>query len=347
MATEMTLTDNEFSLLTSKCPDLDEMAIDLESLRAKCPLDNDLFHPLRAKTNTPVSFSSIGTLDSFAPEIMHMIFDSIDLQTLTNFRRVSKRARPVLDSHPPYKAVIQHCPDALRALLSTQRAASFEARDIYEALCTQSCHGCGEFAPLLDLFSASRYCTDCVANLDATWSIEGRIARRKILGGSKTMMSKLPKLLSLPGRYSERSRLYKKRLTLVRATAAFWIRSGTVPQSPATIPWDDDQHQMVSPDRFIFNSLRFMAVIRIPYLDPRTGILEWGVSCEACRLVPVDESRGSRDSKVLYTASGYLDHFQTCEMSHRGKAEIQQLAASGHGHISPGQIASFYANLVT
>ena len=58
-----------------------------------------------------------------------------------------------------------------------------------------------------------------------------------------------------------------------------------------------------------------MAMIRLPFLDRRTGNFDWEVSCQACRLGPRDERRGYYNWNTVYSAAGYMEHFQKCEVS--------------------------------
>lgn len=116
-------------------------------------------------------------------------------------------------------------------------------------------------------------------------------------------MRKLSTLLSIPGQYSEGEKMWERRTSLVRILPARATRSQHHEQF--------DGHNQ--------NSYRFIAMIRFPSLDRQTGNLDWGVSCQACRFSP-DTRRGYRDWNIFYSASGYMEHFQTCETSQGVKA---------------------------
>ena len=146
MASPISLTTDEFRFLTWSSPELARMSIQPQSLQKHCPLDNGRLQRNAIEgANGPASLSNIGNLEFLPLEVIHSIFNMIDLQSLTDFRAISWRARALVDSLSPYKAIIQHCPDALRALLSTQMAIHFTAQDIFHALCTQAYFGCGQF----------------------------------------------------------------------------------------------------------------------------------------------------------------------------------------------------------
>ena len=52
--------------------------------------------------------------------IVHIILDMIDLKTMTDLRCVNTAMRTHVDYFPLYTKIINHCPDALRALIPTQ-----------------------------------------------------------------------------------------------------------------------------------------------------------------------------------------------------------------------------------
>jgi hypothetical protein len=360
MASRIILTKDEFRLLTWSRPELSRMTIQPQSLQRHCPLDNDRLLPHNAKT--PTSLSNFGVLETLPPEIIHSILKVLDLQSLTDFRRVSWCARALVDSIPPYNAIVQHSPDALRALLSTHMAVHFTAQDIFEALCKQACVGCGQFGPLLDMFTAHRFCITCVAYSDNSLSMTTSCARREFGLDSKTM-HKLPTLFSIPGQYSEGERMYRRRISLVRMLSvraarsqhyesnAFGRKSGLpqrpLPQQPQLPPPPISHRLLPQRDGHKQNPHRFMAMLRFPSLDRRTGNLDWGVSCQACRLGPRDTRRGYRDWNIVYSAPGYMEHFQKCEMSQRGKAGIPGYVDpdSGDQGVSDARFLAFLSNL--
>jgi hypothetical protein len=76
-------------------------------------------------------------------------------------------------------------------------------------------------------------------------------------------------------------------------------------------------------DYHLGDSYRFMAMLRFPTLDLPTGTLDWGVSCQACRLnryAPRHKRRGYFDWMTVYSTSGYSEHFQQCELSQKARA---------------------------
>jgi len=365
MASPTSLTADEFRLLTWSRPGLTRMTIQLESLQRHCPLDNGrLQQCIVSEAECPASTSNIGGLEALPLEIIHSIFNMVDLQNLTDFRAVSWHARALVDSFPPYNAIIQHSPDAVRALLSTHMAVHFTARDIFDTLCTQACLGCGQFAPFLDMFTGYRHCLTCVTYSDTLLSITAPLAKREFGLNSKTMHM-LPKLLSIPGQYTESERTYKRRISLVRmssAAAAGHIQQenssvshprlrpqGRMPVAqPAHLLQPPVSHQLLQQSgRHGQDPYRYMSMVRFPFLDRRTGNLDWGVSCQACRLGPRDERRGYYNWNAVYSAAGYMEHFQECEVSQIGRkvvpGYIVPIGSNNH-HISDAKFLGFLSN---
>lgn len=332
MALPASLTTDEFRLLTWPRPGLTRMTIQLQSLQRHCPFDNGR---LRQRTlfeaKCIASLSNIGNLETLPFEIIHLIFNLLDLQSLTDFRAISWRARALLDSFPPYKAIVQHSPDVLRALLSTHMAVHFTARDIFNALCTQACLSCGEFGPFLDMFTGHRHCITCVIYSNNLLSITVSTAKREFGLNSKTMRT-LPTLLSIPGEYTESERTYQRRTSLVRLLSAAAARSLQQEKLNASRPLERSvlqlsqssiSHQLLQQsDRHGQNPYRFMAMVELPFLDRRNGNLDWGVSCQACRLGPRDERRGYHNWNTVYSTTGYVEHFQKCEVSQMGRKVV-------------------------
>ncbi|RDL41336.1 uncharacterized protein BP5553_01315 [Venustampulla echinocandica] len=140
---------------------------------------------------------------------------------------------------------------------------------------------------------------------------------------AKTMRT-LPTLLSPPGQYAESERTYRRRISLVRMLSA--SAAGSMPHddpNASSLQQFDSQGQ---------NPYRFMAMVRFPALDRRTGNLDLGVSCQACRLGPRDEGRGYHNWNALYCAAGYLEHFQKCQR--RWSSGDRMISAKGPRHFA-------------
>jgi len=326
MASTTSLTTDELRLLTWSNPELNRLSIQLQSLQRNCPLDQSRLQRdpvFGAKCTAPPS--DMGDLEILPLEIIHLTFNMLDLQTLIDFRTISWRARALVDSFSPYNEIIQYCPDALRALLSTHMSVYFTAQDILQALYAESCFVCGHPGLFFDMFTSYRCCITCVSNSDSLLCVTASFAKRKLGLNSKTM-SMLPTLLSIPGKYAEKEKTYQRRILLVRMLSAAVAVSIQQEDSNSSHPRPRSlgkgpipRQLLLRLDRHRQNPYRFMAVVRLPFLDRGTGALNWGVSCRACRLGPQDYSRGYRDWNNVYSIAGYMRHFQECEVSQIGR----------------------------
>ncbi|PQE12352.1 Cyclin-like F-box protein [Rutstroemia sp. NJR-2017a BVV2] len=356
MPSSIHLATDEFRLLTYKHPQLTQRGIQPRYLQKFCPLDNDQLRTDSMKI--PASISNIGSLEALPLEVLQSILSLLDLQCLTDFRAVSWRSRALVDSVPEYNALVQHCPDALRAFLSTGMAVDFSASKIFEALCTRDCIGCGLFGPLLDLFTAHRCCIGCLMSRDDLLTMEASDASKEFSLDLETM-HKVPNLLTIP-EYNRDGMIVQERLSLVRVLSVSVAQSqhdfrsvhNTPPLPPTGAPPQPSQphslpvsHQLQQRHEGKQHLYRSLSMLRIPFLERRTGDLDWGVSCEACRLGPKNGGHGYYDSKNLYTTSGYIDHFQKCELSQKARAEISKCFHLGkRDHEVWSMLVDFFSN---
>ncbi|KAL4960996.1 uncharacterized protein BDV14DRAFT_204147 [Aspergillus stella-maris] len=102
----------------------------LDNVPHLCRLDNGRHRP------TPKY--PLGTLEQLPPEIHNMILLYLDIRALTDLRRISRRVMQVIDSIPAYKAIVQHAPYLLRAILSINTGQWIVCQDLYANYTQQS-----------------------------------------------------------------------------------------------------------------------------------------------------------------------------------------------------------------
>jgi hypothetical protein len=101
------------------------------ALQKHCPLDNRRLHPrVDATKGSLSSGQNISALVILPIEIICAILHALDLQTLTDFLATSWAARGLVDNLPLYSIIFRHCPNVLRALLSTRMAVHFNIQDL-------------------------------------------------------------------------------------------------------------------------------------------------------------------------------------------------------------------------
>lgn len=101
--------------------------LDNAQLETRCPLDNG--RHAAASIPHPACHSA-GQLDQLPAELVLQVLLQIDIPSLTRFRSVNRRAMELVDSVRQYAALIQHCPNIVRAIVSIQ-ADSFDCGTLY------------------------------------------------------------------------------------------------------------------------------------------------------------------------------------------------------------------------
>ena len=167
-------------------------------------------------------------------------------------------------------------------------------------------------------------------------------------------MRSLPTLLSIPGTYSDRSRDYRGRLSLVRMQSAIAAKkkqvqriqeeTGALPTGHVFYPSWEVEKSIQRQDRTRgLNAHRFMPMIRFPFLDREPGKLDYGISCQPCRVIGTKlrrlaAPRGMRFqfSERVYLAEDFMEHFQSCEIAQKVREELRKyMLASGGDHCMP------------
>jgi hypothetical protein len=173
---------------------------------------------------------------------------------------------------------------------------------------------------------------------------------KEYFGLTDENLMSMPKLLSIPGNYSECHRKYPNRVLIVDWTMVLSIaaehhggmeslrefvnthsRERNVARSaPSIYHWYSAQ-RAGQPDPLNrpldgngLNPHRFMGIIRFPTLDLETGTSDLGVACQACRFdaTPFRGSLSTYKECAFYTLSGYEKHFDECNLAKRLRTEL-------------------------
>ncbi|KAI5460314.1 hypothetical protein BGZ63DRAFT_386994 [Mariannaea sp. PMI_226] len=295
---------------TQPHPDLPEVRIYTEQnirdntlddaqLAIRCPLDNGrLFH-----SSTPLRYG-VGQLDNLPTELVMQVLVFTDVPSLTRFRRVNRHARELVDSIPQYAAIIRHCPNIIRAIVSLQ-ADAYDCETLYTTLTTSRCSTCERFGDHLYLITCRRVCYFCFTQRLEYFPLTiGRASRFFPPNGtqqpaSATNRQRLraanpPSVLSLPGRYcygltDRGGNLVRKRLQLFDRQAV-----------------DQDLAGILLPtvDKAAREPLRFMTIITAPRLFDFGLQVDWGYFCAGCRY----ETKKTWYFRIKYTREEMLEH---------------------------------------
>lgn len=299
-------------------PKFDRKLDDIESL---CPLDNG--------RDGRVPCHGLGQLEILPLEILQMVLLPLDIQSITQFRRINRQARLVVDQIPQYKQIIAHAPASIRGCLSIGTGSSFSCQDLYDTLRTADCDSCGDFGGYLYLITCRRVCFLCFTGKTDYLPLRRSDVVRKF-GLRSEHLAKLPSLKSVPGRYSPFEIKCRRRITLYDHSAALEAgiavhgdsksmeqyasdnlanklevyesrkatSTGVVPRRPKSE--DFDAHQS--------NPLRFMGIIRAPVFDARMPDPQWGFHCIACE----SHSDPPLNWRRKFTKESYRDHIREC-----------------------------------
>lgn len=233
-----------------------------------CPLDNGR-HYGHAKYG-------LGDLDKLALELQSSILVELDLRTLTDFRRVNRRATEVVDSLPEYRSILQHSLVSLRGILSIELGAFITCRDLLEALHTKVCEHCGKPGAHIYLLTCSRVCSDCLCEEKEYFPLvlEETESRFKF---PRALLKGLPTMRNIPGQFGKWGHSQGLRFTLVDSLSAYNIgltyharRKAvhrrdlltSVNYPPQGVWWS-----LGVIDRLEFDAAsRFMSVVRAPWI---------------------------------------------------------------------------------
>ena len=285
--------------------------------------------------------ASLGDSDRLPDEILCRIFVQLDLQSLTDFRRVNQRAMQVVDSIPEYATIVKHAVDTLRALLAVEAASGASCQELYDLLCVYyRCSTCNRFGDHLYLMTLKRVCSYCFNRKPAFLPLRPHEARI-YYDLTPEQLSSVPHIRTIPGCYTGRMKKCSRRQTLYDRTAAshasvtiqgseedmhttvkniqdaqltrylnrlnVWQEHGELGRRPRrpqlTFEWGSNP---------IPEQERFMGVVHFPYLNMITKNLERGFRCRKCenKREPPPTSLLDRETFNMWTLK---EHMTVCE----------------------------------
>ncbi|KAL9129168.1 MAG: hypothetical protein Q9217_002308 [Psora testacea] len=275
--------------------------------------DNLLFLGKPPEKNHHISArTGLGALDKFPLELLQMLLLQFDLRTLTDFRRVNQRALQVTESIPQYKAITTCAREALHGILIIETGRWITCETLYEKLCTAECEECGAFAGYLYILTCRRVCLVCLGEHKRYLPLRYSHAIRKF-GVNHRILDTLPHMRSMAGAYSPNVRVCREQLALVDPESAYQAGIAVHKSLDAMKQYVSDiaaqklreYHERESlakskghvstlrrlrrpqtEDSFdggLRNPMRFMAIVRMPWLHRDSQKLEWGFHCLGCR----------------------------------------------------------------
>ncbi len=273
--------------------------LDDAQLETRCPLD------IGQHDCTPISTCFVtNQLDRLPLELLIEVLLQLDIPSLTRFRGLNRHAMELVNSVHQYTAIIKHCPNIIRAIVSIQ-ADAFDCSTLYRTLCTSQCFTCNRFGDHLCLIDCRRVCYFCFTRRVEYFPLTSREASKfftpaKPWSNAKSSRKQLelvkpPSILSLPGRYCSTAikwggilRVRRLRLYDRRAVVQSLVGSG-LPRL----------------DKTTREPKRFMAIISAPVLLNAGQQVDHGFFCLGCR----DNADGIIPCfRIKYTTKDMSEH---------------------------------------
>lgn len=283
------------------------------SHRPRWLLDGGIRVPLApgfSSTRRNSDTSSLGCLSKLPLELLHLVCNSLDFQSLSRLSRVSIGGKIVLESFRPYRAIMSHAPQSLRALGKTLLIQYHTAATLYAAITSQNCASCGEYGPFLFLPTCQRCCYECLHNNQSLWVVPKALAK-KCFHLAPQHLREIPTMRSIPGKYRIGHGITRRRplrLVSVRAAkmAAITVH-GTIDilddrdssytnqevkdfdfftflRNAPLEPLGNNPSRMPTRGDPVSDDYCGMASIFFPSLSP-SGVLEEGLWCRGCELI--------------------------------------------------------------
>ncbi|RDL32399.1 uncharacterized protein BP5553_08855 [Venustampulla echinocandica] len=306
-------------------------------------LDDNL--PIQPKCHIETHTSltvDLGSLDILPQELLDYILPQLDLRTLTDFRRVNRRAFQLVASLPQYKAINTHARDALRGILATGTGRSITCETLYSTICIAECEQCGDFGGYLYILTCKRVCYLCFTLDRAYLPLFYTQVIRKF-GLSRQMAETLPQMKSIPGIYTPHESKYRERLALVDVNVARRAGIALHGSAAAMEKYKSDmasqkileyKNQLLQQstdlsatppsqyegpfDRQCRDPFRYMATVRTPWLKRISQQVELGSYCTGCVKNNLSGPR-HMNSRRKFTIGSFNEHLRQCGSIKNGK----------------------------
>ncbi|KAL9625317.1 MAG: hypothetical protein Q9160_000380 [Pyrenula sp. 1 TL-2023] len=285
--------------------------------------------------------TNVGVLDALPLEILQDILSQLDLCPHTDFRLVNRRAIELVNSLPQYKAINAHALNALHGILSIETGRWITCRTLFEKLCTPGCELCGDFGSYLYLLTCKRVCFLCFSQDRLYLPLPLKRASRKF-GLDSRIMKTLPRMRVIRGTYSPNEKRVCAPSVLVDYESAlhagislhgsvsamlkyvadmktqkldkYNTRMAAVRRS-GSITRRTRQPQTSDPfDGQSGNPFRFVAIVRVPWLNRSSQEVTWGFHCVGCK----KSCRPPLHYRRKFTAFSFDDHLKQFETESEG-----------------------------
>jgi hypothetical protein len=279
---------------------LPDSTLDDAQLETRCPLDNG-----RHDCTTISTCFAPNQLDRLPPELLIEVLLQLDIPSSTRFRGLNRRSMQLVNSIRQYTAIIEHCPNIIRAIVSIQ-ADAFDCSTLYRTLCTSRCSTCDHFGDHLYLIDCRRVCWICFMGRPEYFPLTSSEASKFFASNTELQnngksprklleLANPPSILSLPGRYcwpwtTRGGNLQRKRLRLYDRQAV--VRSLAGSNLPRL-------------DKTTREPKRHMVIISAPVPLNGGRQVDHGYHCLGCK---EEMDKMGKHCRVKYTAEEMPEH---------------------------------------
>ena len=161
--------------------------------------------------------SSAGVLDILPIELLTVVTNELDLQTLLRIRLLSHRGKAIVDSSPAYRDLRKYASKTIAALTRVGLLGYHSASTLHAALRSENCASCQRFAPFLFLPTCKRVCFVCLY-YDRFWRVITPRMASTCFGIATKDLKYIPCLSRIAGHYplvNTRKTTLKKPVALI------------------------------------------------------------------------------------------------------------------------------------
>ena len=211
-----TMSSAEHSFLIDRSGGWENKVINVQTLESRIHFD----HP---STWSPPKqpLASLGQLGTAPPEIQYIIFENTDLATLMRLRATNSHFKTLIEQWTPFRTIMQHAPNQLRALIATGAANIWTAPQLASVIFTDRCELCGELGIFLQLLKLARCCFRCLAHDRRLLSVDLNFATGSHgMNISSDEIVRIPRLITIPRKGSWGRPEHIPKILLLDYTAA-------------------------------------------------------------------------------------------------------------------------------
>lgn len=276
------------------------------------------------------SNSKLGLLSRLPLELLHAIFQHLDLPSIDSLLSISSETSRILQSQPHYAKLAQHAPHLLRTFAQVHSARHLTLKYIATSLLTsKSCSNCGAFAGFYSLLTDRRVCRTCICEEDEFEAWEWSKCSRHFeldpesIGEFKHVRPVRGRYFDVPGHVDLLSEVYSP-IEYVPREGEYLVPAVKVRMKAGDLHGQYREELMFQQWLALHprgayrpadaaGSSRFACVVRIPWFRA-DGEVEWGVNCILCtRAVKIGMAVYGRmevGCLTMYTKDEFGEHFR-------------------------------------